>query len=220
MWWFAAIPVLWVGKKVYDYVSEDDAPPTTQAKSKSKTVLEKNLSRLKKELRNHSGKKVAIIGQPGAGKSSLLIKMTGDKVVPRPVVGVETDATNWSEDKSCNLLSHFDGIVFADVPGYDTASHPEDVFSSNFPFESFDAFIFVVKEKFYSADVNVFRKIVGAEKEVCIARSCSDGLNDDERDLVIMDIQEKFKHEANERIIFFSNISKEGIKAISTFART
>ena len=133
MWWLA-IPVIGlVGKAIYDAVTDEDEAPSPRRK----TTLELNLERLEEQLRSHSGYKIAILGQPGAGKSSLLKKMTNGKVKPLPVIGAQTDATDWSSDTACNLLSVYERYVFADVPGYDTSSHPLYVFSSSFP--SFDS---------------------------------------------------------------------------------
>lgn len=104
MWWLA-IPVIGlVGKVIYDAVTDEYEAPSPRRK----TTLELNLERLEKQLRSHSGYKIAILGQPGAGKSSLLKKMTNGKVKPLPVIGTQTDATDWSSDTACNLLSVYE----------------------------------------------------------------------------------------------------------------
>ena len=167
MWWLA-IPVIGlVGKAIYDAVTDEDEAPSPRRK----TTLELNLERLEEQLQSHSGYKIAILGQPGAGKSSLLKKMTNGKVKPLPVIGAQTDATDWSSDTACNLLSVYERYVFADVPGYDTSSHPLYVFSSSFPFRHFDAFIFVIHGKLHSSDEDVFRLISRSGKRISIAKS-------------------------------------------------
>ena len=71
MWWLA-IPVIGlVGKAIYHAVTDEDEAPSPRRK----TTLELNLERLEEQLKSHSGYKIAILGQPGAGKSSLLKKV-------------------------------------------------------------------------------------------------------------------------------------------------
>ena len=68
MLWLA-IPVIGlIGKVIYDAVTDDDQSSSPRQKS----TLELNLERLRNQVSSHSGYKIAIIGQPGAGKSSLV----------------------------------------------------------------------------------------------------------------------------------------------------
>ena len=210
MWWLLIPAVGIVGKLIYDSAVEDNSPPSMQ----KKTVLESNLERLKTELRSEMGRKVAIIGQPGAGKSSLLKKMTGGKVVPLPVIGNHTDATNWSTDVSCNLLSRYNGKVFSDVPGYDTQTHPVNVFKSNFPFWDFDAFLFVVHGKLHGSDEDIFQIASRTGKPVFIARSFLDSLDQDDLKLSEGDIRKKLSVSPSVKFFFFSNRTGEGVDAI------
>jgi predicted GTPase len=214
MWWLAIPPALWIGKKIYDAVTEDDTPSPSPPRRKS--TLELNLERLRRELHAHSssGRKIAILGQPGAGKSSLLKKMTNGKVVPLPVIGTQTDATNWADDFQCNLLSHYDNYAFVDVPGYDTSSHPTHIFSTSFPFEQFDAFIFVIHGKLHSSDENIFRLIAQSKKHLCIARSFSDSLEDHEKISLENDIRLRLSLHESHPILLFSNRTGDGINAI------
>lgn len=210
MWWLA-IPVIGlVGKAIYDAVTDEDEAPSPRRK----TTLELNLERLEKQLQSHSGYKIAILGQPGAGKSSLLKKMTNGKVKPLPVIGVQTDATDWSSDTACNLLSVYERYVFADVPGYDTSSHPLHVFSSTFPFRHFDAFIFVIHGKLHSADEDVFRLISRSGKKVSIAKSFSDSLESNDFMSVENDIRTRLSLSDSASILFFSNRTGVGIESV------
>lgn len=207
------IPVIGlVGKVIYDSVTEESAP--APAPVRRKTTLESNLERLSRELRSENGRKIAIIGQPGAGKSSLLKKMTGGKVVPLPVIGNHTDATNWSSDIGCNLLSRYNGKVFSDVPGYDTQTHPVDVFKSNFPFRDFDGFLFVVRGKLYGADEEIFRLASRIGKPIFIARSFLDSLDEGELEVSEEDIKKRLSVPQSAKFFFFSNRTDEGVDAI------
>lgn len=210
MWWLAIPVVGLVGKLIYDSVVENGYSPSLP----KKTVLESNLERLKSELRSEVGRKVAIIGQPGAGKSSLLKKMTGGRVVPLPVIGNYTDATNWSIDVDCNLLSRYNGKVFSDVPGYDTQTHPVNIFKSNFPFWDFDAFLFVVNGKLHGADEEIFQMASRTGKPICIARSFLDSLDEDELKIGESDIRRRLAVSPSVKFFFFSNRTGEGVDEI------
>ena len=210
MWW-VVIPVIGlVGKAIYDAVSDGDnaSPP------QRKTTFELNLKRLTEQLQSRSGYKVAILGQPGAGKSSLLKKMTNGKVKPLPVIGVQTDATDWSSDAECNLLSVYESYVFVDVPGYDTMSHPLHVFSSFFPFNDFDAYIFVIRGKLQSSDEDIYRLIAKAGRRLTIAKSFSDSLEGDDFTFVENDIRTRLLLADSASIRFFSNRTGDGVESI------
>ena len=210
MWWLAVPVIGLVGKAIYDAVTDEDEAPSPRRK----TTLELNLERLEEQLRSHSGYKIAILGQPGAGKSSLLKKMTNGKVKPLPVIGAQTDATDWSSDTACNLLSVYERYVFADVPGYDTSSHPLYVFSSSFPFRHFDAFIFVIHGKLHSSDEDVFRLISRSGKRISIAESFSDSLESDDIVSVENDIRTRLSLSDSASILFFSNRTGAGIESV------
>ena len=211
MWWFAIPPAIWVGKKIYDAVKEED---NYASSSPTKSTLERNLERLKSELRSNSGRKIAIIGQPGAGKSSLLKKMTNGQVVPLPIIGNQTDATSWEDNSDCYLLSWYESYTFVDVPGYDTSSHPVHIFSDSFPFSDFDAFIFVIHGKLHSSDEKIFRSINYAKKHLCIARSFSDSLEHHEKIPLEKDIRLRLSLDDSHPIFLFSNRTGDGIEAI------
>lgn len=208
MWWFA-IPIIGLaGKAIYDAVIDEAPSP------RRKTTLELNLERLEEQLRSHSGYRIAILGQPGAGKSSLLKKMTNGKVEPLPVIGAQTDATDWSSDAACNLLSVYERYVFADVPGYDTSSHPLYIFLSSFPFGYFDAFIFVIHGKLHSSDEDIFRLIVRSGKKISIAKSFSDSIEGDDIMAVENDIRMRLSLSDSNSILFFSNRTGVGIESV------
>lgn len=210
MWWLA-LPVLGlVGKAVYDAVTEDN--PTSSTRTKS--ILEINLERLENQIRSHPERKIAIIGQPGAGKSSLLKNMTNGEVRPLPLIGAQTDATDWSRDQSCDLLSFYKNYAFSDVPGYDTSSHPMHTFSSHFPFKHFDVYIFVINGKLHSSDQDVFNMIFKSGKKIIIAKSFCDTLSNDEKHLVKDDIRTRLSIARSFPILFFSNRTKDGVHSV------
>jgi len=210
MFWIA-LPIIGViGKIIYDAVTDDNESTSPRKKS----ILELNLERLYNQTFSSAGYKIAIIGQPGAGKSSLLKKMTKGKVKPLPIIGAQTDATDWSNDVNCNLLSIYENYVFVDVPGYDTLAHPICDFLSYFPFKNFDAFIFVIHGKLHSSDESIFQLIKNSGKKIFIASSFADSLDDNEMKLVEHDIKTRLSISNSNPILFFSNRTGHGIEPI------
>lgn len=207
MWWFLAPVIGLVGKVVYDAISESDSPPAPR----KKTILELNLARLGSLVRERSGYKVAIVGQPGAGKSSLLKKMTHGKVLPLPLVGIQTDATDWSLDPACDLIGTYENFSFVDVPGYDTASHPLNLVMAGFPFRSFDCFVFVLRGKLRAADEAMFKAIVRSGVKCYIARSYADSLEPEEVAQAEMDLRGRLELDRSASVQFFSNRTGSGV---------
>lgn len=111
-------------------------------------------------------------------------------------------------------MSHYENYVFADVPGYDTLLHPMNVFGSKFPFQKFDAFIFVIHGKLHSADQDMFCLAAKTEKYICVARSFSDSLDKDELFTVEGDIRRRLELKDTIPVLFFSNRTGKGINAI------
>lgn len=102
--------------------------------------------------------KVALFGQPGAGKSSLINKIVGKKVAD---VGVETDKTV----VACSY--EHNGLELVDLPGYGTKGFPKDDFFSRFDIEKFDLFLCVSSGKLHQADTEFFQKLLEIQK-VCL----------------------------------------------------
>ncbi|WP_126241494.1 GTPase domain-containing protein [Burkholderia gladioli] len=204
-----------VSHLIYKKVFEENKPePAKTRVPESKTVLQINLERLGRILNEAPGRKIAIIGQPGAGKSSLLLEMTDDKIVPRPDVGAQTDATDWSSNPSHFLLSRYDETVFVDVPGYDTASHPVDKFKLHFPFRAFDAFLFVFNGKLHQADEALFSMIRASGKPVCIARSYAESLSPKEMASVERDVRKQLAAPDSVPLLFVSSRTRQGVKEL------
>ncbi len=72
---------------------------------------------------------VALFGQPGAGKSSLINKIVGQKVAE---VGVETDKTVAAASYEAK------GLRFVDLPGYGTKNFPKESYFQKFDIQQFD----------------------------------------------------------------------------------
>jgi predicted GTPase len=211
MWWLAIPVVILIGKAIHIAVSNENFSVSVE----EKTILEKNLDRLSLELDNHSNR-FAIMGQPGAGKSSLLNKMTDNLVVPPPQIGTTTDATNWAEGTSCHLLSKYEDVTFIDVPGYDTSLHPVDKFIHNFPFHKIDHYFFVTNGKLHNADEVIFERIKRCSKNVTLIRTFSESLDETDRQIFSNNFKERLSLSSSDKVLFVSNRTNEGISMMKT----
>lgn len=114
--------------------------------------------RLKLDEENRTTVSVALFGQPGAGKSSLINNIVGKKVA---AVGVETDKTIKEESYEAN------GLKFVDLPGYGTKNFPKESYFEKFDIPKFDLFLCVSSGKLHQADTEFFQELVKRGK-VCI----------------------------------------------------
>ncbi|WP_174910177.1 GTPase [Burkholderia diffusa] len=101
---------------------------------------------------------VALFGQPGAGKSSLINMIIGKDVAE---VGVETDKTVNEASYEAN------GLRFVDLPGYGTSKFPKETYFDRFDVHKFDLFLCVTSGKLHHADTEFFNELARREK-VCI----------------------------------------------------
>lgn len=101
---------------------------------------------------------IALFGQPGSGKSSLINKIIGKKVAE---VGVETDKTVEAASYQAN------GLKFVDLPGYGTKNFPKESYFDRFNIQQFDLFLCVTSGKLHQADTEFFQELA-KRKKVCI----------------------------------------------------
>lgn len=181
------------------------------------TVLERNLRRLASELAViPRRRKIAILGQPGAGKSALLDLLTDRGCVPRPAVGQRTDATSWAHDPNAALIPACGEAVFVDSPGYGTAAHPAETFFRLFPYRSFDRLLLVFKDKLHAADDRLLAGIArsGLAERTMLVRSFADGLLPEEREPLRRELAGRFAGP----IVFYSARDRGGLDEIERFA--
>lgn len=114
--------------------------------------------RRKLEEENNNIVSIALFGQPGAGKSSLINKIVGKKVAE---VGVETDKTVEAKSYEVN------GLRFVDLPGYGTKNFPKESYFDRFNIQQFDLFLCVTSGKLHQADTEFFQELTKLKK-VCI----------------------------------------------------
>lgn len=190
------------------------------------SILEKNFKHLRKGLENEKNdgnrKTIAIIGQPGSGKSSLLKAITDGKCEPLPKIGQQTDATDWHKEEMWDFFTEYENYIFVDIPGYNTTHHPTRTYLEHFPFKKFDKILLVLNAKVKSPDEKIFRKIDrlhGREtsKKVFVIRNFSESLGEEGKESIRCDYDkpERFDLEAKSmKVIFSSARTEEGIEEL------
>lgn len=113
--------------------------------------------------------KICLFGQPGAGKSSLINELAGQRVAR---VSQATDTTRQAQIVECP------DVIYVDLPGYDTSLFPENTYFSAFNPLQYDLFLCVFAGKLHEADVQFFGKIARTGRVCLFVRNKCDGLYD------------------------------------------
>ena len=113
--------------------------------------------------------KICMFGQPGAGKSSLINELAGQRVAR---VSQATDTTREAQIVECP------DVIYVDLPGYDTSLFPENAYFSTFNPLQYDLFLCVFAGKLHQADVDFFGKIARTGRVCLFVRNKCDGLYD------------------------------------------
>ena len=100
--------------------------------------------------------KIALIGQPGAGKSSIVNALIGRHVAE---TGPETDTTIEAKEYGYN----FNKLV--DLPGYGTKIFSMDVWRKRFNPEQYDVWVFVFSGKLMREDSEMLQDLVQLNQE-------------------------------------------------------
>lgn len=157
--------------------AEPSAPPKRagggQPQSGRDTTLHRNLDRLRRELsREPRSPRIFVVGLGGCGKSSLVDALAERSTVPRPVIGVVTDATDWSRSLEVPLVMRWDDVLVVDVPGYATGQHPTQVLAKNLPANEADVVLFLIAGKVLQDDARMLRSLLArAPGRVWVVRS-------------------------------------------------
>jgi small GTP-binding protein len=139
------------------------------------TIHETTEEIIKKLRENESTKvSVALFGQPGAGKSSLINKIIGRK---EAAVGVQNDVTHRESKHEWN------GISFSDLPGYDTKAFPKEGYFERFDIQRFDIFLCVTSGKLHASDIEFFKKLEEQNKKCIYVVNKRDQIWEDDRSI-------------------------------------
>jgi len=172
----------------------------------------KDAEELREKLKKEQGDKlkVALFGQPGAGKSSLINKLVGDNAV---TVGVSTDKTVEAE------VVEWEDLLLVDLPGYGTTKFPENKYFDEFEIESFDIYLCVFSGKFHGADTRFFKDLRGKGKVCLFVRNYYDTIWQDGKEIeeleqdIKLDVEKQV--ESKEKVIFTSCRNNHGIRELS-----
>ncbi|MGQ9847538.1 MAG: GTPase [Bacteroidales bacterium] len=154
--------------------------------------------------------KIALFGQPGSGKSSIINKLVGVNVVK---TGVSTDKTVEAEIVSWNDL------LLVDLPGYGTTKFPANEFFDKFNVDNFDLYLCVYSGKLHEADTNFFRELSSNGKICIFTRNFLDTIWQEGIELdflkkeIIEDTRKQIGSEVN--VYFTSCRTGEGLKELS-----
>lgn len=154
--------------------------------------------------------KVALFGQPGSGKSSLVNKLLNGEVVK---VSPSTDETIEA------TIVEYSNVLLVDLPGYGTTRFPGNDYFSKFNIQDFDIYLCVFEGKFHDDDTKFFRELKQNGRTCIFVRNKSDALwqdgkTEEELEQVIVGDVEK-QVGSREKVIFTSCQTGKGIGNLS-----
>lgn len=144
------------------------------------------LEKIKRDQGTHT--KIAVVGQPGAGKSSIINALIGHKVAR---TGQGTDITR----KGVRYRYEFLEIV--DLPGYGTTMFPLSEWKEKFKIHQYDIIFFVFSGKLTGDDCALFASVAdynksGHKKPLLLIRNhCNDLESNEDREAIRRDIYSK-----------------------------
>lgn len=135
-----------------------------------------DIEKIKKQIEEENSEplKIALFGQPGAGKSSIINKLVGERVAE---TGASTDVTTAAD------FIPYEGLLLVDLPGYGTSKFPPNEWMSQFNPKEFDLFLCVFSGKFHEADTRFFKELQESGKVCLFVRNMSDQLWEDGKTL-------------------------------------
>lgn len=160
-------------------------------KREMKMEITAEISAIQKRLQKESTEplKIALYGQTGAGKSSLINTILGDE---KAFVSPRADATTEAE------VYEWNGLHLYDLPGYAGAKFHTEGFDEKFDIESFDLFLCVFSGKFTHADDQMFfRKIREGNRPCIMVRTHADAIY--QHNKTEAELQEEIRQDALEK---------------------
>lgn len=149
---------------------------------------------------------VALFGQPGAGKSSLINRLTGQKLAPE---GVKTDMTQEARSYEWN------GLKLIDLPGYGTKQFPKETYLQRFNVWTYDVFLCVFSGKFRDEDSEFFLELKTRNRPCLFVRNKADAIWEEDKSAATLktEIAEDLRRHvrSDEPLLFTSCRTREGI---------
>lgn len=148
--------------------------------------------------------RIAFVGQPGAGKSSLINAIIGEPVA---AVGQATDVTRGAAEYDYR----FQRLV--DLPGYGTERFRYEDWAARFRPEQYDALVYVCRGKLLAEDDSFLRSLArSAERKhrpIYLVRNHCHDLTEQERQLVAADLKGRLPERGT--VVFTDCRYQEGI---------
>lgn len=170
--------------------------------------IKESIDQIKENLKNLESTKVrvALFGQPGAGKSSIINMLLGEN---KAIVSQRTDTT---VERS---VYKWNGILLEDLPGYGTSRFKKESYFSDFNIKENDLFLCVFSGKFHQADTEFFRELKTMNKVCIFIRNKHDEIWEDDKDIRILEEEiikdvKKQVNDSNINIFFTSCRKKTG----------
>lgn len=144
------------------------------------------LEKIKRDQGTHT--KIAVVGQPGAGKSSIINALIGHKVAR---TGQGTDITRKA------LRYRYEFLEIVDLPGYGTTMFPLSEWKEKFKIHQYDIIFFVFSGKLTRDDCDLFESVadynkLGHKRPLLLIRNhCSDLASHEDREAIRRDIYAK-----------------------------
>ena len=142
--------------------------------------------------------KMAVIGQPGAGKSTLINALIGKKVAK---TGPDTDNTT----EATPYEYHFQRII--DLPGYATEKFSFETWKKKFCPEQYDMFLYVFRGKLLKEDNALFTELgqwntVRKRPLFLIRNFSADIESEEDKKAIISDVQKQMQSDSIPKIYF------------------
>lgn len=152
---------------------------------------------------------IALFGQPGSGKSSLINRLTGQRLAKE---GVRTDTTNEAAKYDWN------GLHLVDLPGYGTSKFPGDTYADRFGIRDFDLFLCVFDGKLHKDDTLLFRSLRDLGKVCLFVRNKRDAIWEEGVPIESLEaaIVEDVAHQVGspQKVLFTSCRTNDGLRAL------
>lgn len=154
--------------------------------------------------------KIALFGQPGAGKSSIINRLVGSNVAK---VGQKTDVTVEAQ------IIEWNNLLLVDLPGYGTTKFPKNEYFETFNVDDFNIYLCVFSGKFHAADTEFFHQLRNKGRVCIFVRNHHDEIWEDGRSIedlekeIIDDVQKQVQ--SNESVVFTSCRNKKGFDELS-----
>ena len=162
---------------------------------------------------NSTRVRLALFGQPGAGKSSLINRLVGRQLAP---TGTKNDITRAEQPYDWN------GLHLVDLPGYGTPLFPADTYFEKFDIMSFDFFLCVFAgSRLTENDVSFFKRLKDEGKQILFVCNQRDSLWSDDGtpiELIEKEIEDNLKEQISSetiKLFFTSCRNKHGIGELS-----